>query len=822
MGVEVKLSKIENKIKKGFLKNSSKSLITATLYNGFLNKPIKEKVILYEAFAGLGILDNPRAIFKKFLMMDEFKGYKHVWSIDDLNMAKDNIDEYSKQHNVTFVKRNSKKYIEYLATAKYLFNNSVFPYYFLKREQQVYINTWHGVPTKFMGYEHEIHRVENSRGPAGNFLMSSYMIAANQFVADVMYKRAYKVDGIGNGSIIVEGHPRSDAVINTNKEYIKDKIRALNINVNKKMILYAPTWKGSLYNDLNYNIDEFKNIIQTIKENINNDEYEVYLRVHYFVYKALKEDEELEKVLIPFTIDTNELLSVVDVLITDYSSIFFDFLSTGKPILFYVPDLSDYSENRGLYIPLSDLPGPISENLEEIANYLGDIDLIKERYKEKYQEMQAWCIPKDDGHVCERIIDIVFRENKEGYCIERNLIDKNKTKVLFFADWTKSMNWQEDLTKLFDVIDYNKYDITLLSPKIRNVRMLNYLQSINKNVRILIRVGMTNYSKKDYKFFEKIKNPNFLFDKFDTIYNEFPKKTLSDEWTRNIGCSSFDTAVFVGNITPFWSLMFETLKCKNKTIFLSDSALLNQKNINCIRGVNRFDNIILSNAYLFYEYMTIRDIDQDKLMMFENIVRYENFNRLVKDEIQIALNNKEYYKTIYEKTNNHVKTIGFVDTPKEGSNIIVAYLGDYQVDSLSAIVEAFYKYIENNNTSVYLFVKKGSIVPRELSYTLNKRENQQLFVINGSEFAEKFIGIADSCVSFYDIPEDSYEYLAKFVGVNYKKVKLNELMDQHGSYDAESIYHQLLTVKFKKSVEDISYKEKYIDLINRKIEEWLK
>ena len=103
--------------------------------------------------------------------------------------------------------------------------------------------------------------------------------------------------------------------------------------------MYAPTWKGNLYNQLEYDVEEFKNTVKKFSENIDQSKYRIYLRVHYFLYKILAEDSELKDILIPFTIDTNELLSVVDILISDYSSIFFDFLITGRPIVFYVPDL---------------------------------------------------------------------------------------------------------------------------------------------------------------------------------------------------------------------------------------------------------------------------------------------------------------------------------------------------------------------------------------------------------------------------------------------------------------------------------------------------
>lgn len=76
--------------------------------------------------------------------------------------------------------------------------------------------------------------------------------------------------------------------------------------LNKKIILYAPTWKGTLYNNLDYNVEDFKKTVAKLSENIDTEHYRIYLRVHYFLYKILANDPELRPMLIPFTIDTND------------------------------------------------------------------------------------------------------------------------------------------------------------------------------------------------------------------------------------------------------------------------------------------------------------------------------------------------------------------------------------------------------------------------------------------------------------------------------------------------------------------------------------
>ena len=208
-------------------------------YYSFLSIPVREHHIFYEAFSGLGVLDNPRAIFLQLLKDPAFEDMIHIWSISDMDMAKDNIKEFEDLPNVRFVKRESEDYYRYLASSKYLVSNSTFGYFFVKRPEQTYINTWHGVPTKYMGYEHTVERVENARGPARNFLGADYLISANKFMTEVMYKRAYKLDGLYEGTTLEIGYPRSDLLINADIKKVKQKLEDIGIKTDKKIIFLS-------------------------------------------------------------------------------------------------------------------------------------------------------------------------------------------------------------------------------------------------------------------------------------------------------------------------------------------------------------------------------------------------------------------------------------------------------------------------------------------------------------------------------------------------------------------------------------------------------
>ena len=465
----------------------------AVIYK-YSKKPIAEKTVFYDAFSGLGVLDSPRAVFKNLLGREEFRDYTHVFAINDKKTARDNMSEFAALKNVKFVKRRSAKYAKYVCTAKYLVCNSSLLPFFARREEQVYLETWHGVPSKVMGFERPGQRVGATMYAEHNFLNSTHLVAANEFTGERMFKKAYMLDGIYEGSLLNEPLPRTDLLVNTTRQEALNKLKSVGICTNKKIIVYAPTWKGQLYNKLDYDLDELKNAVKLLKSRIDTSEYEVFLRVHYFVYNEVSKDSELKKISIPFTVDTDEMLAATDILISDYSSIFFDFLSTRRPILFYVPDLDDYTENRGLYIPMDQMPGPAHKTLDGIAESINNIDKVKVEYHDRYEAMREWCSSKEDGRAVNRIIDAVFF----GKPCNTLSCKQNKTRIAFLADFAAPFIHEYELMKLFERIDFEKFDVTLITgkPKKSNAE---YLENIHKQVRILVydkNIAMPKFKKK--------------------------------------------------------------------------------------------------------------------------------------------------------------------------------------------------------------------------------------------------------------------------------------------------------------------------------------
>lgn len=372
-----------------------------TLFKEMMEYDIEEKMIFFESFMGKNYSGNPKYIYEYMISCDKFKDFKFVWSYTG------KFPERIKGDPI-IVNRNDKDYYIYLAKSKYWVSNILFPIK-IKREGNIYIQTWHGTPLKRLGYDIEIEGPETQARE--NLYLESrnwdYLIAANKY-SDEIFKRAFKF----YKEMLTVGYPANDIFYTDNVDSkIEEYKKCLNIPKEKKIILYAPTWRdNNTMSSWNYKFDIEINLKNMKKQ--FGEEYCILLRMHHLISKNLELDDEV----IDFAYDVSdyddiqELYLISDVLITDYSSVFFDFANTKKPIIFYAYDFYEYSENiRGFYIDMhKDLPGPVIDNEDELFDTLSNVDKMVECYKERYDEFYNRFCSIDDGEASKRIVEHVF------------------------------------------------------------------------------------------------------------------------------------------------------------------------------------------------------------------------------------------------------------------------------------------------------------------------------------------------------------------------------------------------------------------------------
>lgn len=387
------------KIKKPF---KSKDNFYQFLYKRFYNKKdLIDNQIMFISFGGKFYSDSPRSIYE-YLYNNHSDEFKFVWVIDD---KKTEIPGNPKK-----VQRFSKEYYKEVAKSKYWVTNGRHAIRLKKRKNQVLISTWHGTPLKKLGFD-----IGNLYGKNPNQKKLyrkvskawDYLISPSAFVSEKL-RSSFGYDGV----ILEEGYPRNDKLYNATESEINEIRESLNIPKDKKVILYAPTWRddkfyedGSIEFKLEMDLDKLKESL--------SDEYVLLVKTHYFVGNKLDLSNYEGFVYNVSTYDDIvDLYLISDILITDYSSVFFDFANLKRPMLFYTYDLDKY-ENvlRGFYIDIhTDVPGPLVFTTDELVDKILNIDEVNEEYSEKYDEFYNKFCYIDDGDSSKRVVEKIWNK----------------------------------------------------------------------------------------------------------------------------------------------------------------------------------------------------------------------------------------------------------------------------------------------------------------------------------------------------------------------------------------------------------------------------
>lgn len=421
---------------------------------------IDPNLVLYQAHSGASMSCNPYAIFRELLADPEFSHLKHVWVLDSYHEIGLRSAEYAAHPNVTFVRYKTADYLKALASAGYLIQNAAFPSYFTKRPGQVYVNSWHSAgAVKKMGFDTPRGNFV-SRNVVRDLMMADYLISPNVLTTR-MYAESYRLRGLYRGTMLELGYPRNDVTLNTPRAEVVDELqrRGVRIDPGKKVILYAPTWRGTIGN-VRAGTDDLEDFRAKVGRRIDLDEYQILIKPHTFHYNRLSEAEKLSGRYVPRHFNANQLLAAVDVLVSDYSSIFFDFMVTGRPIIFFVPDLVEYTAERGLYFTPEELPGPVTDDASTVGEWIDDLDATMATHAERYDRLRAVVCVREDGQAARRTVDVVFRGRRlDG--VGAPLIEPRRTRVLFHAPDLDAHGSTEALLALVGGLDRARYDVSV-------------------------------------------------------------------------------------------------------------------------------------------------------------------------------------------------------------------------------------------------------------------------------------------------------------------------------------------------------------------------
>ena len=386
-------------------------------------------------------------LLKELYFNNVYVGYHYYVAVEKsrLEEFKEKLSFYGMK-NIKFVLYESSEHLKIMATAKYLFTDTSFPVYFIKRKGQMYLNTWHGTPFKTLGRSShdEMHRIGNLQR---NFRIADYILYPSEYMRDHMLED-YMLDNVGDNKIRLTGYPRNVVFFEKPNQKIIDSEKL----EGKEVIAYLPTWRGNLSNASGE--DEIVTYLRQLDSSLSSNQL-CYVNLHPYLKGSIDFSQFKNLRTIPFKYETYDFLNCCDVLITDYSSVFFDFANTRKKIVLFAYDEEEYFRDRGVYFDFKELPFTKVKTVDELMTAIE-----KPINYDDTEFLKRFC-PYENGDVAEKICEHIILGQKTDLIIEE--IPKNeKENVLVFIGSMRNNLIIDQLFNTLYEMDFENQNVYLL------------------------------------------------------------------------------------------------------------------------------------------------------------------------------------------------------------------------------------------------------------------------------------------------------------------------------------------------------------------------
>ena len=368
-------------------------------YKAMRRLPVRPGLVVFESHMGTQYSDSPRYIYEaaKAAGLDEL-GLRPVWS-------------YARRTDgfptdVRLVRRESWRYHHDLARAEFWVDNQGFPRGYARRPETTYLQTWHGTPLKRMGFDSPaLERAGAGVRRQHKAMMrrwSALLVPSEYFVETFVASYGYE------GRLVRKGLPRNDLLVRgVDDGWVKDRKRELGLPADRRLVLYCPTFRdrarrlGTPY--------ELPLDLEVMRRALGEDVH-LMLRTHYLDKLELTARYDAFATDVSRHHDVTELMLLADVLVTDYSSVMFDFANTGRPMVFFTYDYEDYvRDERGTYLDLPDVaPGPMAATTDELVAALRSVDDDVARYRDRYATFRKRFCEYETGHAAEHVVEEFF------------------------------------------------------------------------------------------------------------------------------------------------------------------------------------------------------------------------------------------------------------------------------------------------------------------------------------------------------------------------------------------------------------------------------
>lgn len=719
------IKKVLSLIKSNKILKWALTIYPCAIYSKYIKKkPINNKLILLEAQHGGEISGNIFYILKELTSNEAYSSYKIYLSCKapTKEKIKNILDTYGIK-NVNLIIVLSPKYMKIAATAKYLFNDNTFLPFFTKREEQIYLNTWHGTPLKTLGkgIKNAMHNIGNTQK---NFVAADYLLYPNTYTMEHMLED-YMLPNLAKGKCVLSGYPRNTVFFDAKR---REELRKSFGGENKKIYAYMPTWRGAIGNiskDANTQMTEYLNEIDS---QLADDEI-LYVNLHPIAVKNVEFGGFKHIKKFPADLETYDFLNCTDCLITDYSSVFYDYAVTRKKCVLFTYDAEEYFADRGVYKSIDDLPFPQVKTVEE---------LIKEiRSDKQYDDtdfLEEYCA-YDCEDATKNILKLVFDSATSEKPILKEIPCNNKKNILIQAGNLDQNGVTASLYNLLKNIDTKENNYYICFPTGKAKDRQSTIADLPEGVGYFPMHDKMNLGLIKNVFWYTFLATCFMKKNFMKV--NFIERLMKNEWkyeiTRLFGGAKFDHAIQFTGYGPKMILFFANFDCKTTIYVHSDmrkeiETRGNQREDVLKFAYKNYDNVALVTEDIFEPISTFVD-NTDNFKIAHNVIAYEEILKRGEQEIQfedgVTQSNKSFeeIKKIVESDAKKIISVGRFSPEKDHKRMVDAFnkiwcenkdsyfiiIGGNQYNNHYDILKDYIKNLECCNNIILIMTMKNPL-----------------------------------------------------------------------------------------------------------------
>ena len=631
------------------------------IYNAYYNDEIDDNLIYFESRNGFDFTGNILRIVEE-LSGNKYGNFKiYVYARPEV---KNHITKLKKNYNLKIDKiiTNETQATKILEKAKYIFTDSGIRPKYIKKDGQIFVNTWHGTPLKLMGKDNPSEIV--SIGHIQHSLLSSdYLLYPNEYMCEKM-TNAYMIEKCFPGKVLFEGYPRNSVFFDENRFlFLKDK---LNLS-GKEIFAYMPTFRGMINerDDIKQKKD-IEDFLKYIDVSLNDNQI-LFVKLHVYNESQIDFSKFNHIKTFPEGYETYDILNLADVLITDYSSVFFDFANTGRKIIIFNYDENEYLSYRGFYFSLDDLPFPKVSDVEDLI-----CELNLDKNYDDSEFLDKFC-QYDNENASANICEHIF--NGCESCNQREIRNSNEN-ILIFAGSLMNNGITTSLINMLSNVDKDKYNF-YITFKQWDEFILNNHESIfkrfPKEIEFLpFRFNFTP-TVSEKRDFNKYFTNQIEFS--DDLHNLF--KRSYDKQYKNL---NFRAVIDFDGYNHGESLVFANADVNN-TVWvhndmIQESKTRNKQNLKILKDIyNRCRHVAVVSPNLVDMVFEITS-QKDNVSIVHNINDYESIIEKSNREVKLDESTVVYGEDIFEvlkKPGKKFISIGRFSPEKGHKRLIKAF-----------------------------------------------------------------------------------------------------------------------------------------------------